>query len=123
MSARRILLIDDDDDIQEVVQLSLEITRNWRVLTASFGAQGLATAELEQPDAIFLDIMMPDMDGPTTLQRLKTSPRTQHIPVVLLTAQNQAIQERFTDLEVAAVITKPFEPLGLANKLAELLGW
>jgi len=121
MSLGRILLIDDDDQIQEVVRLSLELTGNWEVLTASVGTQGLAEAEFEQPDAIFLDIMMPDLDGPATLQKLKTNPRTQHIPVVLLTAQ--ACPGRFAELEVAAVITKPFEPLSLASELAEILGW
>jgi CheY-like chemotaxis protein len=89
VTARRVLLVDDEDDIREVAQVSLEMTAGWEVLTAGSGNEGLATAAAEQPDAILLDMMMPDMDGPTTFQSLRANQSTQHIPVVLLTGEGQ----------------------------------
>ena len=83
MTVRRILLVDDDDHIREVAQLSLEMTASWEVLTAGSGSEGLAKAAAEQPDAILLDMMMPDMDGSTTFQGLRADQRTRRIPVVL----------------------------------------
>ena len=124
MTARRILLVDDEDHIREVAQVSLEMTAGWEVLTAGSGSEGLATAVAEQPDAILLDMMMPDMDGPATFQGLLADQRTRHIPVVLLTAKVQASdRRRFAALGVAGVIAKPFDPLSLADQVAETLGW
>jgi CheY-like chemotaxis protein len=124
MTAKRILVIDDDDDIREVAQLTLETMGAWEVLTASSGSEGLAQAEAEQPDAILLDVMMPDMDGLTTFHQLQTNPATQPIPVILLTAKVQsADQRRFTELGVIAMIAKPFNPMTLATQVAEALGW
>ena len=124
MTVRRILLVDDEDHIREVAQVSLEMTAGWEVLTAGSGTEGLATAVAEQPDAILLDMMMPDMDGPATFQGLLADQRTRHIPVVLLTAKVQAAdRRRFAGLGVAGVIAKPFDPLGLADQVAETLGW
>lgn len=123
-AAKRILVVDDEDDIREIAQISLEMVANWRVLTASSGNEGLAKARTEQPDAILLDVMMPDMDGPSTFQKLQVDVTTQHIPVLLLTAKVQAIdRRRFADLGVKGVISKPFDPLKLANEVAEILGW
>ena len=124
MTAKRILVIDDDDDIREVAQLTLETMGAWEVLTASSGSEGLAQAEAEQPDAILLDVMMPDMDGLATFHQLQTNPATQSIPVILLTAKVQsADQRRFTELGVIAMIAKPFNPMTLATQVAEALGW
>lgn len=123
-TAKRILVIDDEDDIREIAQISLEMVANWQVVTASSGNEGLAKASTEQLDAILLDVMMPDMDGPSTFQELQADGTTQHIPVLLLTAKVQAIdRRRFADLGVKGVISKPFDPLKLANEVAEILGW
>ncbi len=120
----RILVVDDEDDIREVAQLCLEMLRGWEVLTASSGSEALAKAEAEQPDAILLDVMMPDMDGLATFQRLQANIATQHIPVILLTAKVQsADRQRFAELGVTAMIAKPFNPLHLASQVAEALGW
>ncbi|MGE5658122.1 MAG: response regulator [Actinomycetota bacterium] len=124
MSSKRILVIDDAEDIREVAQVSLELVGGWEVLTASSGHEGVVKALVEQPDAILLDVMMPDQDGHTTFQQLQANCATQHIPVILLTAKIQACDSRkFTDLGVVTVITKPFEPLSLANQVAKALGW
>lgn len=122
MTAKRILVIDDEDDIREVAQLSLEMVGNWEVLTAGSGREGLAVAAAEVPDAILLDVMMPDLDGPSTFAKLQENPRTRNIPVILLTAKMQAAdRRRFERLGVNGVITKPFDPMTLAEQVAEAL--
>jgi CheY-like chemotaxis protein len=124
MATKQILVIDDENDIREVAQVSLEMIGNWAVLTACSGQEGLTKAEAEQPDAILLDVMMPDMDGPSTFQQLQKMPAICHIPVILVTAKVQASdQRRFAGLGVKGVITKPFDPLTLADQVAIILGW
>jgi CheY-like chemotaxis protein len=122
--SKRVLIVDDEADIREVAALSLEMTAGWEVRAASSGAEALAMAAADAPDAILLDVMMPDMDGPTTYERLQANPATAAIPVVLLTAKVQAADHRrFHELGVAGVLSKPFDPMGLAGQLAEVLGW
>lgn len=124
MGAKRILIIDDEADIREVAQVSLEMVGGWEVLTARSGGEGLALARDQRPDAILLDVMMPDMDGPTTFKKLQEDPASRGIPVVLLTAKAlQPQQGPLADLEVAAVIAKPFDPMALPRQLADALGW
>ena len=122
--SRKILIIDDEDDIREVAALSLESVAGWDVVTANSGAQGLARAAEHQPDAILLDVMMPGMDGPTAFRELRKNPATARIPVLLLTAKVQSSdQRRFADLGVEAVLFKPFDPLTLSEQIAGVLGW
>jgi CheY-like chemotaxis protein len=122
--SRRILIIDDEDDIREVAALSLESVAGWEVIVASSGAQGLVRAAEYQPDAILLDVMMPGMDGPTTFRELRKNPKTSRIPVLLLTAKVQSTdQRRFADLGVEAVLFKPFDPLTLSTQISGVLGW
>jgi CheY-like chemotaxis protein len=121
---RKILIIDDEDDIREVAALSLEATAGWKILTASSGAEGMAIAALEKPDAILMDVMMPEVDGPTTFGKMQQHPIIVDIPVLLLTAKVQGVdQRRFANLGVAAVLFKPFDPLTLAQQISEALGW
>lgn len=122
--SRKILIIDDEDDIREVAALSLESVAGWDIVTANSGAQGIARAAEHHPDAILLDVMMPGMDGPTTFRELRKNPSTASIPVLLLTAKVQATdQKRFADLGVSAVLTKPFDPMTLSKQIAGVLGW
>lgn len=124
MSVKRILLIDDEYHIREITKLSLEMMAGWEVFTASSGREGLIQAEVEQPDAILLDMMMPELDGTATLAKLQENLTTQHIPVLLLTAKVQSGKEHLlTEQGVIAVIAKPFEPLTLASEIAKILGW
>jgi CheY-like chemotaxis protein len=123
---RRILIIDDEDDIREVAGLSLEATAGWVITTASSGAEGIrvCAAANPKPDAILMDVMMPDMDGPTTFRKMQETPGVAGIPVVLLTAKVQGVdQRRFAGLGVASVLFKPFDPLTLAQQIADVLGW
>lgn len=68
---KQILVIDDEDDIREIAKVSLQISKQWQVLTACSGEEGVAIAAKNQPDAILLDVVMPDVDGLTTLDTLK----------------------------------------------------
>jgi len=124
MANRRILIVDDEDDIREVAQVSLELVGQFEVLTAASGSAGIRTARAAHPDAILLDVMMPDMDGPTTLVQLQADPATRDIPVVFLTAKAQtADRARLAQLGAAGILTKPFDPLKLASEVAATLHW
>jgi CheY-like chemotaxis protein len=123
---RRILIIDDEDDIREVAALSLEATAGWEVITANSGAAGIraATTSDPQPDAVLMDVMMPGLDGPSTFRLMQQDPAISQIPVLLLTAKVQGVdQRRFAGLRVAAVLFKPFDPLTLAAQISQALGW
>lgn len=122
--SRKILIIDDEDDIRQVAALSLETIAGWDVIVAGSGAQGIQQAMENLPDAILLDVMMPGMDGPTTFRELQKNPITANIPVILLTAKVQsADQSRFAGLGVRAVLTKPFDPLMLSDQMERILEW
>lgn len=124
MSTKCILLIDDEETIQEVVQVGLELETDWEVLTASSGLEGIAIAKTKLPDAILLDVMMPDMDGIATFSKLKANSKTQSIPVIFLTAKTQiAEQHPFKKIGIAGVIIKPFNSITLAIQIAEMLEW
>jgi CheY-like chemotaxis protein len=121
---RRILIVDDEDDIREVAQVSLELVGEWEVQTASSGRDGVERARSMRPDAILLDVMMPDQDGPATLAQLLSDPTTRDIPVLFLTAKAQASERsHLAGLGAAGVLTKPFDPLTLARDVASVLHW
>lgn len=122
MSDTHILLIDDERDIRAVVTFCLRKTAGWDVSSAGGGAEGLAIARVERPDAILLDVMMPDLDGPATLQRLQADALTRDIPVIFLTAKAQSADHRgFATLGVTGILTKPFDPMTLADQIQAIL--
>ena len=122
MAIKRILVIDDEADIREVAQASLEIMAGFEVLLASSSGEGLTIATTQRPDAILLDVMLPDMDGITVFQKLQENPLTRHIPVVFLTAKTRPIdQQQFNQLGVN-FITKPFKPRQLARQFLAAIG-
>jgi CheY-like chemotaxis protein len=122
--AHHILLIDDEIDIRMVVKATLELVGGMQVSVATSSREGLQKAELDKPDAILLDMMLPDMDGIATLKRLQENPHTQHIPVIFLTAKSRiADRQCFLLLGARAVIAKPFDPALLSQQVAASLGW
>ena len=122
MQPKEILVIDDENDIQEVARLSLQLTENWTVRSANGGAAGALLALSSEPDAILLDVMMPDMDGPSTLRVLRQ--QGSKIPVIFLTAKVQlADREKYMQLGVRGIISKPFDPLTLGQQIREMLAW
>ena len=124
MSVPTVLVVDDDDSVREVTQMSLEIVAGWTVLSADGGQAALDLARAHRPDAVLLDVMMPGMDGPATFRHLQADPETRDIPVVLLTAKVMAGErEVWDELAVRGVIAKPFDPMTLHSQVAALLGW
>ncbi len=124
MARKRVLIIDDEDDIREVAKISLEVVGGWEVSTSGSGSEGLVIAKDQQPDAILLDVMMPDMDGPATFKKLQREEATRNIPVILLTGKERPSEhDDFDSLGVRGVIAKPFDPLTLSSHVSQVLGW
>lgn len=120
--SKSILIVDDEEDVRALIQLGLEMQAGWKVLNASCGKEAIQIAASEQPDVILLDWMMPDMDGKTTVQILKSDRKTQQIPVILMTAKGKSsVEESFANLDVAAIFTKPLRPLNLATEISEVI--
>jgi CheY-like chemotaxis protein len=124
MTSKRVLIIEDEDGLREITQFSLEAVAGWEVLTAASGSEGLTIAAVEQPDAILLDVMMPDMDGTETFQKLQANLQTQDIPTIFLTAKARGSeQQSLFDLGISGVITKPIKPQELVEQMREILDW
>ncbi len=118
----KILIIDDEDDIRLISRMSLSRIGGMEVVDASNGTDGVRRAEADRPDAILLDVMMPLMDGPTTLTALRANPSTAGIPVIFLTAKAMVSEiERLKAMGVAGVLTKPFDPLRLSDQVRQIL--
>jgi CheY-like chemotaxis protein len=116
MTALHVLAVDDEPDIREVVEISLRLDPELIVRSCSSGREAIAVAGDWSPDLVLLDVMMPGMDGPTTLVRLRESPRTRDVPVIFMTARTQSREiEAFLALGAKGVIAKPFDPLTLAS--------
>ena len=121
MSRGRLLLVDDDDDIRAIARISLERIGGWEVVPAASADEAEAAARAQAPDVVLLDVMMPDVDGPATLERLR--PLIGDAPVIFLTAKTQRSDlERLTSLGAAGVIAKPFDPMALPGEVAGLVG-
>ncbi|HEY9829461.1 MAG TPA: response regulator [Stenomitos sp.] len=124
MRTPKILIVDDEDLIRELVQACLEDLGGWETLAAASGEECLQLAQTKPFDAILLDMSMPRMDGFEVYKRLQSHPKTQAIPVILLTAKVLASDhDRFDKMGVAGVISKPIEPTTLTEAIAEILGW
>lgn len=124
MTDKRILIIDDEADVREIAKVSLEITKQWQVTTAASGDEGVALASSCHPDAILLDVVMPQVDGLATLNKLRENMATCHIPVILLTATMRlATQPAYAAAGARAILVKPFDPGLLGSQIEAALGW
>jgi CheY-like chemotaxis protein len=118
MTAIRVLHVDDDPDIRVVVEMSLGLDPDLAVRSCASGADALTMTGEWPPDLILLDVMMPEMDGPTTLEHLRERSATGTTPVVFMTARAQTREiEQFVSLGAAGVIPKPFDPMTLAKSV------
>ena len=116
-----LMYVDDDDDIREIVELSLGLDGSMRVSSSAGGEQALADMREQRPDLVVLDVMMPGMDGPSLLKRMRADPQLQHIPVIFMTAKASSQEaSRFGDLTAIGVIAKPFDPMGLSAQVRAL---
>jgi CheY-like chemotaxis protein len=115
MTDIRILFVDDEADIREIVDVSLSLDPEFKTRACVSGADALVMAAQWSPSLILLDVMMPIMDGPATLANLRKNPRTAHIPVVFLTARTQTEEiAQYVSLGAQGVLSKPFNPMTLA---------
>lgn len=114
----RILYVEDEIDIQSVALLALESIGGFIVEACSSGREALGKAAEFAPDLIILDVMMPGMDGPATLEGLRGLPETSDTPIIFMTAKTQAEEMgRFRQLGAIDVIKKPFNPMTLADQV------
>ncbi|HEV7773554.1 MAG TPA: response regulator [Conexibacter sp.] len=124
MPRYRILVVDDSKLVHELARVALEAHAGWEVRCTASGAEAVALSAAEPPDAILLDVEMPELDGPDTVAALRAEPITAQTPVVFLTAHDDADElARLRALDVAGVLPKPFDVNTLGGQLADLLGW
>lgn len=118
---QRILLVEDEPDIQAVAKLALEMVGGFSVKICSSGEEAVREAVAFAPDMILLDVMMPGMDGPTTMQRLRQLPELATVPVAFMTAKVQPAEvSHYKSLGALDVIAKPFDPMTLASQVRNI---
>ncbi|MCW3147667.1 response regulator [Stutzerimonas stutzeri] len=118
---RRILHVEDDPSIQAVTKLALEAVGGYQVLSCTSGAEALEKVEAFAPDFVLLDVMMPGMDGPETLIRLRERIDLAQVPVAFMTAKVQPREvEQLLSLGARDVIIKPFDPMRLAEQIRSI---
>ena len=116
-----LLYVDDDADIREIVEMSLGLDGSLSVSSSAGGEHALTVMREGRPDLVVLDVMMPGMDGPAILKRMRADPDLQHIPVIFMTAKaNPQEVARFRDLSAIGVIAKPFDPMALGGQVRAL---
>jgi len=122
MTLTRVLIAEDDPDIQKVIRMSLKLRGIQNVVVTDNGEDCLAQVATANPDVILLDVMMPKMDGYEACRRLKSDPATKDIPVIFLTAKAQHFEVR-EGMEVGALgyLIKPFDPMTLHDQIVALL--
>ncbi|MEO7648663.1 MAG: response regulator [Gemmatimonadaceae bacterium] len=122
MSPRRVLVIDDEEDIHVLTTMILEMGGDFEVSTAESGAAGIECARRDRPDAILLDYSMPDLDGPATFARLRSDEMTRAIPVIFLTGKAHGeLRSLVVAIGADGVIAKPVDPLSFAGELSDML--
>lgn len=117
----RVLYVEDDADIRTIAEMALEIVGGLNLSVCSSGVEALQAADSFKPDLLLLDVMMPGMDGPTTLASLRKLPQTACTPVIFMTAKVQATElAYYKSLGALGVIAKPFDPMNLALQVCTL---
>jgi len=117
----RILYVEDDPDIQAIALMVLETISGFAVEPCSSGSEALSKATAFSPDLVLLDVMMPGMDGPETLQGLRQLPQLANTPIVFMTAKVQPQEVKgYLDLGAVGVIAKPFDPMTLTDELQKI---
>jgi len=121
MDKKRILVVDDEEDILNILRFRLE-ANNYEVLVASDGQEGLNKARSEKPDLMILDLMLPKLDGYKVCRMLKFDEAYKSMPIIIFTARAQKKDEELSmEMGADAYISKPFEPEILLSRMKELL--
>ncbi|UTF60250.1 response regulator [Gilvimarinus sp. DA14] len=116
-----ILYVEDEPDIRAIAELALEEIGGYRLLSCASGAEALAAVQEQTPDLLLLDVMMPGMDGPETLHKLRELPQLGKVPAVFMTAKVQPSETaEYLALGAVDVIAKPFDPLTLASQIQDI---
>ena len=124
MSQPTVLVVDDDENIRELTQLALETVSGWHIVTADGGFAAIEMCRTHHPDAVLLDLMMPDMDGLTTFERLQADETTRDIPVILFTAKGRVGERQpWDDYAIRGMIAKPYNPMTLGDQVSAILQW
>ena len=124
MRTKQLLLIDDNRDNQTLIKTAIETTSNWKVLVAEDGIEGVTIAELERPDAILLDFVMPGLDGFTVYNILQSNLFTRTIPIIFVTAiALERVLDRLETTSAAGIIVKPFDTINLHSQIAKMCQW
>ena len=117
----RILFVEDEPDIQQVARMALELAGGFTVEVCSSGPEALERAPGFAPQLFLLDVMMPGMDGPTTLAELRQLPQLAATPVIFMTAKVQPAEvAQYRELGAIDVIAKPFDPMKLSDTIREM---
>ena len=118
---KSLLYVDDDSDIREIVQMSLSLDGDLKVHTSDGGERALLKMKVEKPDLVVLDVMMPGMDGPSLLRRMRSDPELSRIPVIFMTAKvSTSDTGRLRELSSIGIIAKPFDPMTLGKQVRAL---
>jgi CheY-like chemotaxis protein len=118
---KKILMVEDDPDIQTVAQFALEVVGGFSVHVCGDGKTALEQFLIFSPDLVLLDVMMPDMDGPTVLRALRANAQMAETPVVFMTAKVQPQEiAHYKELGALDVITKPFDPMTLSESVNQI---
>lgn len=118
---QKIMLVDDEEDIRTVAEISLCHVGQWEAVVVSSGVEAVALAPEVKPDLILLDVMMPTMDGPSTLKKLRENEETKDIPVIFLTAKVQPNEvTEYLQLGALGVVAKPFDPMSLPSEIKRI---
>ena len=124
MDTRYVLVIEDNEDNRTLIKFALESKKNWKVLTARDGVEGIAKAKTMHPDVILLDFKMPCLDGLAVLESLKSNLFTCSIPIIFITAMVETkLVSQLENTLAAGIITKPFDVINLDSQIAEICQW
>ena len=124
MPTKLLLLIEDNKDNQTLIKTAIEATSNWKVITAEDGIEGVSIAELERPDAILLDFVMPGLDGFTVYNILKSNLFTSTIPIIFVTAiALDRVLERLETTSAKGIMVKPLDLINLHSQIAKMCQW
>ena len=118
---KKVLIVDDEEDIQKLLKIRLE-QEGFIVLIAGDGEEGIRLSELEMPDLIILDIMMPNIDGYSCLKEIRRIPKTKNVPILMMSGkEEEKVRDLFAFQKISGYLEKPFELDNLVAKAKEIL--